>query len=114
MADAPRQTLPLPDYDELPLGTLEHRIRALDTDALEQLMTYERAHAHRTAVIQLLDNRIQQVAAGSALSGGDPAAGPERAHARAGSKVSPATSPEPRSAPPHGNPDQPGRPKGNR
>lgn len=103
--------LPLPDYDQLSLGELEHRIRALSHAQLEELVRHEREHAARTPVVELLASRIAQLDAGATPSpGGEPpAAGPGPA---GGSPVSPATAGQPVHPPPHGTPDQPGRPKG--
>lgn len=107
--------LPLPDYDELPIGSIEHRIRSLDGDEVRELMRYEDEHAGRPAAHAVLAARLDQLAAGAEPSGGDPdAVHPEHGHHAAGSPVTPASSPEPRHSPPHGTPDQPGRPKGNR
>jgi hypothetical protein len=113
---AERSTLPLPDYDQLPIGGLESRVRALTADEVEELLTYEKEHAHRVPVTELLTARLEQLRSGAEPTSGDPAAvRPERAgQPGAGSSVSPATSPEPQSPPPHGTPDQRGRPKGNR
>ncbi|MFF8289320.1 hypothetical protein ACF068_08875 [Streptomyces sp. NPDC016309] len=111
-----RGTLPLPDYDDLTVGTLEHRIRSLGVTELDQLLHYEHEHADRAMVVQVLTARKRQLDAGAPLSGGNPAAPrPEAAgDAQGGSPVSPATSPEPMSPPPHGTPDQRGKPKGDR
>ncbi|QGV81931.1 hypothetical protein [Streptomyces ficellus] len=108
--------LPLPDYDELPVGTLEHRIRSLGVPELDQLLHYEHEHADRAMVVQVLTARKRQLDAGAPLSGGNPAAAkPEKAApGRGGSPVSPATSQEPMSPPPHGTPAQQGKPKGDR
>ncbi|MET9804427.1 hypothetical protein [Streptomyces sp. NPDC006368] len=108
--------LPLPDYDQLSVGTLEHRIRALDTEQLNQLLHYEHEHADRAMVVQVLTARKHQLDQGATPSGGDPTAlRPEQASGgRGGSRVSPATSPQPMSPPPHGTPAQSGKPKGNR
>src|SRR4051812_31243262 len=38
--------LPLPDYDQLPLNELRHRIRALDEGQLRRLFEHEEAHGH--------------------------------------------------------------------
>ena len=46
--------LPLPDYDHLPLGSLAHRVRTLDADALGTLLAYERAHGDRLPVTELM------------------------------------------------------------
>ncbi|GAA2246811.1 hypothetical protein [Streptomyces indiaensis] len=116
MADSAHSTLPLPDYDHLPIGSLESRVRSLSGDEVERLLSYERSHADRPAVTRLLGARLDQLHAGAEPTSGDPnALRPEAGQgAQGGSPVSPATSPEPHSPPPHGTPDQPGQPKANR
>ncbi|CAL9599111.1 hypothetical protein SUDANB6_05415 [Streptomyces sp. enrichment culture] len=116
MADPARNTLPLPDYDHLPTGGLESRIRSLSVEEVEELLAYERSHADRLPVTQVLASRLEQLKSGAEPSSGDPRAlRPEQTAGRAGSSpVSPATSPQPMSPPPHGTPDQPAQPKGNR
>jgi hypothetical protein len=86
-----RTELPVPDYDHLPVGSLEHRIRALDVDGLTTLLDYERAHADRLPVVEILDRRLTALRSGEAQpSGGDPgAAQPEHAPAPAGGTSSP-------------------------
>lgn len=97
--------LPLPNYDHLPLGSLQHRIRTLDEPGLTTLRDYERAHGARTPVLQVLEQRLTELREGAEPSGGSPrgeqpeAPGPSRG----GSPVSPATegprpdaSPDPR------------------
>ncbi|HVL85372.1 MAG TPA: hypothetical protein VM367_13945 [Pseudonocardia sp.] len=73
--------LPLPGYDHLPVGSLAHRIRALDAHDLTVILDHERAHADRFNVVQLLTQRLDALRAGDAEpSGGDPAAAqPEQA-----------------------------------
>ncbi|MEU3147161.1 MULTISPECIES: hypothetical protein [unclassified Streptomyces] len=115
MADPARETLPLPDYDHLPIGGLESRVRALSADEVEEVLDYERAHGDRLPVIELLAARLDQLRTGSEPTSGDPGAlRPEQGAGRTGSPVSPATSPQPFGPPPHGTPDQRGRPKGDR
>lgn len=115
MADPARSTLPLPDYDQLPLGGLESRIRSLTAGEVEELLSYERSHADRLPATEVLTARLEQLRAGAEPTSGDPdAVRPEQSAGRGGSPVSPATSPEPSSPPPHGTPDQRGKPKGNR
>ncbi|MEV5439343.1 hypothetical protein AB0K80_25525 [Streptomyces sp. NPDC052682] len=115
MADPARNTLPLPDYDHLPIGGLESRVRSLSADEVEELLAYERSHGDRVPVVELLANRLEQLRAGAQPTSGDPGAlRPEQREGHAGSAVSPATSPEPFSPPPHGTPDQFGKPKGDR
>jgi hypothetical protein len=46
--DVARQDLPLPDYDDLPIGSLQHRIRMLGASQLGTLFAYEEAHGHRS------------------------------------------------------------------
>ncbi|GHE57164.1 hypothetical protein GCM10014715_07810 [Streptomyces spiralis] len=116
MADDPgRSTLPLPDYDHLPLGALESRVRSLSAEEVEELLAYERTHADRVPVTEVLTARLEQLRSGAQPTPGDPTAlRPEQAAGQAGSQVTPATSPQPFGAPPHGTPDQRGKPKGDR
>ena len=60
-----RSELPIPDYDHLPVGSLTHRIRTLDRDGIESIMAYEHAHAARPHVVQVLQHRLDQLAAGA-------------------------------------------------
>jgi hypothetical protein len=105
--------LPLPDYDHLPTGSLEGRIRTLDSAGVEALLAYEQAHAHRLPVVQLLSTRLEQLAAGAEPSGGSPtAATPEAEHApQAGSQVSPETQGPPVNPPSQGVPTNPAQPR---
>ncbi|SNX56339.1 hypothetical protein SAMN06272735_0787 [Streptomyces sp. TLI_55] len=115
MADGGRSALPLPDYDHLPIGGLESRVRSLAPEEVETLLSYERTHANRLPVTEVLTARLEQLDAGAEQTSGDPQAlRPETRGGRHGSPVSPTTSPEPYSPPPHGTPDQRGRPKGDR
>jgi hypothetical protein len=111
MAD--RDTLPLPDYDHLPVGSLTSRIRTLDADALQTLLAYEQAHANRVQVVQAMTHRLDDLRSGAQPSGGDPAAAqPEHAPAPAGgSQVSTATSGPPMNPPSHGDPTNPAQPR---
>lgn len=107
--------LPLPDYDDLPLGSVESRIRSLDEEGLSALVDYERAHANRAPVLTIMEARRQQLREGATPSEGSQDVRPEVAPppgAGTGSdptSTGPATSP-----PPHGNPAQPGKPKADR
>ncbi|MFI5673463.1 hypothetical protein [Streptomyces cellulosae] len=115
MTDSGRTTLPLPDYDHLPIGGLESRVRSLTASEVEELLAYERTHADRLPVTELLTARLEQLEAGAEPTSGDPGAlRPEQGGHSGGSPVSPATSPQPFSPPPHGTPDQRGKPKGDR
>ena len=108
-----RTDLPLPDYDHLPVGSLTSRIRTLDVDDLQTLLTYEKAHANRIQVVQAMSHRLGELTSGAQPSGGDPAAAqPEHAAAPAGgSQVSTATSGPPVNPPSHGDPTNPAQPR---
>ncbi|MET7935583.1 hypothetical protein [Streptomyces sp. NPDC005322] len=106
--------LPLPGYDHLPLSALQHRIRPLNADDLRRLLEYERAHADRLPVIEVLTARLRQLESGAAPSPGEPATGPipeAPSPPRGGSPVTPQTSAEPSPPPRHGHPDHPGQSK---
>ncbi|WP_222193374.1 hypothetical protein [Modestobacter italicus] len=106
-------TLPLPDYDHLPVGSLTSRIRTLDADDLRTLLSYEKSHANRIQVVQAMDHRLGQLAEGVQPSGGDPAgAQPEQAPAPSGgSPVSEATTGPPVNPPSQGDPTNPAQPR---
>lgn len=113
MSSPDRAELPLPDYDHLPVATLQHRIRSLSLDQVQQVMDYERAHAQRMPVLEVLQHRIDQLGAGSQPSQGSQETRPEQPPPPAkGSPVSGRTAGPPAGAPPHGVPSQPGKPKG--
>ncbi|MFF1403875.1 hypothetical protein [Streptomyces sp. NPDC058294] len=107
------ETLPLPDYDHLPLGSLQHRIRTLDEPGLREVLTYEEAHGNRLPVVEALRARLQELREGAQPSGGSPLApAPERAPAPdTGSPVSPATTGPPMNPPAHGTPENPAQPR---
>jgi len=106
-------TLPLPDYDQLPIGALTSRIRTLDAGGLETLLEYERAHGDRAPVVTVLETRLQALREGAHPSGGDPAApaADDPVHAAGGSKVSEATAGPPINPPSHGDPTNPAQPR---
>lgn len=86
MADPARNTLPLPDYDHLPIGGLESRIRSLGAEEVEELLAYERSHADRLPATELLTARLEQLRSGAQPSSGDPGAvRPEQGQGRTGS-----------------------------
>jgi hypothetical protein len=92
-----RAELPIPDYDQLPEGSLAHRIRSLPIPDLQRLLGYEQEHGNRLGVMQLLTRRLHALESGDATpSPGDPqAAQPEHAPPpAAGSAGNPAVSPE--------------------
>ncbi|WAP54318.1 hypothetical protein [Streptomyces sp. S465] len=104
--------LPLADYDHLPLSALQHRIRGLGAEQLGQLLEYERSHADRLPVVEVLTARLRQLESGATPSPGEPGAEPlpERpSPPRGGSPVTPQTAAEPSPPPRHGHPDHPGQ-----
>lgn len=114
MSDVPsRDALPIPDYDHLPVTGLAHRIRSLEAEQVDRLISYERAHGERLPVLQVLETRLQELADGATPSGGD-AAGLAPAQAPApegGSKVSPDTQGPVQNPPSQGVPTNPAQPR---
>jgi len=108
-----RGDLPLEDYDHLPVGSLNSRIRTLGSEDLTTLLEYERSHANRIQVVSAMQHRLAGLADGAQPSGGDPsAAAPEAAASPAGgSKASEATAGPPVNPPAHGDPSNPSQPK---
>lgn len=68
--------LPLADYDQLTLGDLQHRLRALDEDQLTAVLTYEAGHAARVPVLEILEARLRELQSGAEPSSGDPSRSP--------------------------------------
>lgn len=105
---------PIEGYEGLPIGTLQHRVRSLDTEQMRQLIGYEESHAERTGVLEILRNRLQQLEEGAQPSEGSQDFQPERpGPPTGGSPVSADTAAPASSPPPHGVPNQPAKPKGN-
>ncbi|MFP5372088.1 MAG: hypothetical protein ACLGI3_15270 [Actinomycetes bacterium] len=106
--------LPLPDYDHLQGGALASRIRTLDAAGVQTLLDYERAHANRIQVVQLLDNRLGALREGAQPSGGDPEAPvvDNAVPAASGSEVSEATTGPAMNPPSQGDPTNPSQPRG--
>jgi hypothetical protein len=65
--------LPIPDYDQLPLNDLRHRIRALEEGPLRALFDHETAHGNRIPVLEVLHARLKELTHGGEPSSGDPA-----------------------------------------
>ncbi|PRX96730.1 hypothetical protein [Allonocardiopsis opalescens] len=110
-----RATLPIADYEHLPVGSLQHRIRSLSEDQLRALIDHEEAHARRTRVLEIMTRRLAELEQGA-----EPSDGVHERHLEAppppagGSPVTDASAGPPVNPPPHGVPAQPGRPKGDR
>jgi hypothetical protein len=99
---ASHDQLPLPDYDQLPVTELRHRIRALDEGQLQTLFDHEAEHGNRIPVLELLHARLKEVHAGAEPSDGDPAKTPPVTGTPGGSAVSETTAAEPNSPLRHG------------
>jgi len=102
--------LPLRDYDHLPLSAVAQRMRSLTADQIGQLLDYERAHAARPAVEQLMQVRRAELLAGAEPTGGREQTGPdwpESAAARRPADSGQTTAGPPSFPPPHGTPAQP-------
>ena len=115
MNDTPHHDqLPLPDYDHLPIGSLQSRIRTLDAAGVEAVLSYERAHGNRLPVVQVLENRLAALQDGAEPTSGSPlAATPELQHAPGGgSNASPQTEGPPINPPSQGDPTNPAQPRG--
>ncbi|EHR60955.1 hypothetical protein [Saccharomonospora cyanea] len=110
-----RDELPLPDYDHLPVPALRDRIRSLTTEQLERLLAYEQEHADRMPVVTAMRARLDQLAQGATPTEGRHDVRPEQhGDTRHGSVVGDDTSGPPVNPPPHGEPSQPAKPKGDR
>ncbi|GAB3212767.1 hypothetical protein ACQEU5_23260 [Marinactinospora thermotolerans] len=115
MAEVNRTDLVIPDYEHLPLGTLQHRVRSLTQEQMRDLIAYEEAHGARTPVLEMLRQRLSSLEEGAVPSQGDQQNLPEAPPAPSGgSAVGEASDRPPAAAPPHGVPAQPARPKGDR
>lgn len=55
---------PVPEYDALSLGDIAYRARSLSAADLERLLRYERGHAARTPVLEVLSARLAQLGTG--------------------------------------------------
>lgn len=107
--------LPIPDYDHLPLGSLESRIRSLDEPDVRVLLDHEREHGNRLPVTNLLEQRIRMLEGGTEPSAGstDQGSVPEvQPAATDPSKASPQTSGPPVNPPSQGVPTNPAQPRG--
>ncbi|TDC21630.1 hypothetical protein E1265_17505 [Streptomyces sp. 8K308] len=102
--------VPIAGYDELSAGEIGHRIRSLSRPDLAELLSHERDHADRPQVVQLIRARLAELDAGATPTPGgrEPARPAPTPHE---GTVRPATAAEPSPPPPHGTPDQPGKPR---
>lgn len=117
MVQPEHSDLPLRDYDHLPVSAVAQRIRSLTDGQLGQLLDYERAHAGRPAVVQVMQVRLAELQAGAEPTGGRQQTGPDWPRSAATERPAdsaPTSEGPPSFPPPHGNPAQPARPKANK
>ncbi|WNG85454.1 hypothetical protein C6A87_015955 [Mycobacterium sp. ITM-2016-00317] len=86
--------LPLPDYDQLTTGDLQHRIRSLTEAELQTVLTHEAGHAARVPVLEILEARLRELQDGAQPSPGDPRRAPGVQSNPGGSPVSESTAAE--------------------
>lgn len=111
---ASQHELPLPDYDNLTVGSIESRIRSLGEQGVRTLYDYEREHANRVQVVQILERRLVALNTGEAEpTGGDPTAiAPEaQQQPSGGSKASPDQQGPVQNPPSQGVPTNPAQPR---
>lgn len=107
------EEFPLPDYDHLSTGSLQHMIRSLGQPELTRVLDYEQAHNNRPQVVEAMNQRLDELQNGAEPAPGEHRAEPAEARDTAkGSPVTPSGSPEPMHPPRHGNHDRPGKPTG--
>ncbi|MFD7660813.1 hypothetical protein ACFV4N_43160 [Actinosynnema sp. NPDC059797] len=94
--------LPIPDYDQIPLGDLRHRVRSLTREELARVLEHEREHGDRVPVVEVLTARLAELDDGAEPSGGDPRNAPGASSTAGGSPVTPSSSPDPNTPLRHG------------
>jgi hypothetical protein len=104
--------LPLPDFDQLPVTSVEARVRSLTEEQLDELLDYEQQHASRIQVVQILETRLDEVRAGAPLTEGsaDPTR-PEAVTSPGGTSATQTEGP-PVNPPSQGDPTNPAQPRG--
>jgi hypothetical protein len=115
MSHVEGDALPLRDYDHHTTGSLQSHIQGLDATEVEALVAYEREHAGRVPMLNVLERRLEALreGAGPAPRTEPAAPGPETADGGpGGSKVEPTTSGPPVNPPSHGDPTNPAQPRG--
>jgi hypothetical protein len=103
------QDFPLPDYDQLSTGSLQHMIRSLGQDELTRVLEYEQEHNDRPQVVEMMRQRLDELRRGAQPGPGEHRAEPAEAEDSAkGSPVTPAGAPEAMHPLRHGNHNRPG------
>ena len=105
--------LPLPDYDHLPIAALAQRVRTLDANGVQTLLTYEGEHGDRLPVTEVLRARLAELEQGAEPSGGSPlGVAPEAGTGPAVPRQTDQTTDAPTINPPsHGDPTNPAQPR---
>jgi hypothetical protein len=109
-----QESLPIADFDHLPLGSLETHLRSLDRPGLATLIEHENHHGRRAPVLNLLRQRLEALDGGAEPAPGaaDPGSSPEVQPADTGSeKASPQTQGPPVNPPSQGVPTNPAQPR---
>lgn len=86
--------LPLPNFDEMSLGDIQHKVRSLTRDEVEAILTYEAGHAARVPVLEIVEARMRELEDGAEPSSGDPRRAPETRSTAGGSQVQESTAAE--------------------
>ncbi|MBU8812561.1 hypothetical protein [Mycolicibacterium goodii] len=86
--------LPLPNYDEMSLGDIQHKVRSLTRAEVETILTYEAGHAARVPVLEVVEARLHQLENGAEPAPGDPRRAPDIASTPGGSQVQESTAAE--------------------
>jgi hypothetical protein len=106
--------LPIPDYDQQSIGSLEHRMRSLSEDELATVLEHERMHSNRPAVVQMLAERLRRLNQGEAQPSGGSQDGadapPSARDADGADRAGPQTAREPDRPERHGLPWKSGQP----
>ncbi|MGV0656560.1 hypothetical protein ABQE48_22130 [Mycolicibacterium thermoresistibile] len=91
----PGDELPIPEYDQLSLNDVRHRIRSLDENQLQRIFDHETEHGNRIPVLEVVHARLRDLRHGAEPSGGNPANAPGVTGAAGGSSVKESTAAEP-------------------
>lgn len=101
-----RPDLPLPGFDQLPLGDVRHRVRSLDQGELRTLIEHEHEHGNRAPVLALLEARLDELDRGAQPAPSDQQDVPAPPVASGDSAARPDTGAEPSTPLRHGVADQ--------
>ncbi|AYY15680.1 hypothetical protein EF847_19535 [Actinobacteria bacterium YIM 96077] len=107
-----REQLPIDGYDQMPVDMLRDAIRPLGEHDLQVLLDYERAHADRPQVEEILTSRMAELEAGAQPTSGRPPSGHPRPEDERGQQdVGPQKQADRMVPPSHGDPANRERPR---